>query len=262
MPELNPEPDHGETSYEGRGLLEGRVALITEADSGIGRAVAIAFAREGADLMLSSRVEPTQMEITAGWVRQAGHRAINSHGDVRQESYRRDLVDRTLYALGGLDIVVTNSAFQWAHDSLQSTAATAMEDELRTYNESVFFLSEVAASSMGPGGSIIHTTAMRSSFPAGDLRAYATTRTAVENFTASFAQRLAGRDIRVNAVAPGPVWTHRIVAMLPASALERFGRDTLRGRPAQPAELAPVYVFLASKAAKAVSGAVIPVGTL
>jgi NAD(P)-dependent dehydrogenase (short-subunit alcohol dehydrogenase family) len=262
MPELNLEPDYGESSYRGHGRLTGRAALITEADSGVGRAVAIAFAREGADLVLSSRNEHEQAQVTAGWVSQAGRRAIISHGDVRLESYRRQLVDRAIEALGGLDILVTNSAFEWAHDSPESAAATDMERELRTYNESVFFLSEIVTTRMRRGGSIIHTTPMRSGPAAGELRAYATTRMAITNFTASFAQQLAGRDIRVNAIAPGPVWTPRIVAMLSADGVEDFGRDTLRGRPAQPAELAPVYVFLASEDARAISGAVVPVGTL
>jgi NAD(P)-dependent dehydrogenase (short-subunit alcohol dehydrogenase family) len=260
MAELNPEPDYGETSYRGSGRLEGRVALVTEADSGIGRAVALAFAREGAHLMLSCFGERGETEQTARWVVDAGRRAVISAGDVRQEAYRERLVNDTTAALGRLDILVTNSAFQWAHGPQHNSDPLDMERELRTQNESVFFLSRTVASQMNSGGSIIHTMPIQSAHPTSQLRAYATTQTAIANFTASFARQLGQQGIRVNAVAPGPVWTRRIVAMLPPDSVSTFGRDTLRGRPAQPAELASLYVFLASEESKLISGAVIPIG--
>lgn len=259
MPERNPEPDHGETSYEGHQRLSGRVALVTEADAGIGRAVAIAFAREGADVALSCFEDRAAAEATAEWIRTAGRRATLSVGDVRTERYRESLVRDTVYSLGRLDILVTNDAFQWAHRATGGDV-TDTEQELRTRNESVFFLSKTAAAAMQPGGSIIHTTPMQTAHPKAELRAFATTQMAVINFTASFAQQLGPRGIRVNAVAPGPVWAPRIVATLPAEAQDMFGRDTLRGRPAQPAELAGVYVFLASDDSRLISGAVVPVG--
>jgi NAD(P)-dependent dehydrogenase (short-subunit alcohol dehydrogenase family) len=260
MAELTPEPDYGEATYRGHGRLAGRVALITEADSGIGRAVAIGFAREGADLVLSCIEDRAEIDITAAWAIKAGRRALVSLGDVRNERYRHSLVHAAVESLGRLDILVSNNAFQWAHRTLGGADATQMEEEIRTHNESIFFLSQAAAAAMRPGGSIIHTTPVQSEHPDAQIRAYATTQMAVINFTASFAQQLAAERIRVNAVAPGPVWTQRIVTMLPPESIERFGRETLRGRPAQPAELAPVYVFLASEESQLITGAVLPVG--
>ncbi len=260
MAELNPEPDYGETSYRGSGRLTGQVALITEADSGIGRAVALAFAREGADLMLSCCGGRPDTEESARWVLDAGRRADISSGDVRSESYRKKLVDDTVASLGRLDILVTNSAFQWSHSPQEGADPLDMEREFRTQNESVFFLSKAAAARMTAGGSIIHTMPIQSAHPTSQMRAYATTQMAIANFTASFARQLAQQQIRVNAVAPGPVWTKRLVSLLPPDTIEFFGRDTLRGRPAQPAEVAPLYVFLASGDAKLISGAVVPIG--
>ena len=260
MAELNQEPDYGETSYRGQGRLAGRVALVTEADSGIGRAVAIAFAREGVDLMLGCYDERTDVEATARWVIEAGRRAVISSGDLLDEGYRAQIVAETVKHFGRLDIVITNRAFQWAPSARVIADLRELERELRAHNESIFALSRAVAAQMTAGGSIIHTMPILSAHPTSQMRAYATTQRAIEHFTASFAHQLSRSGIRVNAVAPGPLWAPRIIAMLPPENLDSFGRDTMRGRPAQPAELAPLYVFLASDDAQLISGAVVPIG--
>lgn len=260
MSQLHPEPDYGETSYQGHERLAGQAALITEAESGVGRAVALAFAREGADLALSSLMRDSDIELTARLVTQAGRRAIVLCGDVRDEGYRVALARETLAGLGSLNIVVTNSGLDWAHQSFEHANSADMELELRTYNESVIFLTQTVADAMNDGGSIIHTTPMRFTHPPALQRAYATTAGAIGNYVVSHARELARRGIRLNAVTPGPVWSPRIVRMLPPETLQTFGREGLWGRPAQPAELAAIYVFLASGESNLVSGTVLHVG--
>jgi NAD(P)-dependent dehydrogenase (short-subunit alcohol dehydrogenase family) len=254
-----PVPDHGEASYRGSARLGGCVALITEGDSGIGRAVAIAFAREGADIVLAYLDEHTDAEQTAEWVKRAGRRAVLAPGDVRDVRHQEHLVTRAVEELGRLDILVNNAAFQWAHEPMADANAAEVEDTLRTQSESVFFLAKAAAAPMRPGGCIINTSPLRSPHPPSHQRAHASHQSAVANFTASLAQLLAPQGIRVNAIAPGPVWTPRVLATLSDEDVARFGKDTLLGRPAQPAELAPAYVFLASNDACYVTGAVLPV---
>ena len=260
MRQLHPKPDYGEDSYRGCGRLTGQVALITEAESGVGRAVALAFAREGADLALAALERNAEIDETARLVQHAGRRAVVLCGDVRDEDYRQFLVKSTIARLGSLSILVTSSALEWTHGSFESASASDMELELRTHNESVIFLSQIAAAEMRDGGSIIHTTPLQSAHPVAQQRAYVTTAMAITNFVAGQTRELAKRGIRVNAVAPGAVWTPRIIAMLPPESVQQYGQDTLLGKPAQPAEIAPVYVFLASPEAKLVSGAVIQVG--
>lgn len=256
---LDPRPDHGEKSYEGHGLLKDCVALITGADSGIGRAVAIAFAREGADVAISYLCEDDDAKETARWVEQAGRRALTIAGDIGDEAHCRMLVERTRSELGGLDVLVNNAAFQATHENIEEISAEEIEYTFRTNIQSMFHLSKAAAKSMQPGASIINTSSINSKTPNETLLAYATTKGAIANFTAGLAQLLGKRGIRVNCVAPGPVWTPLIPSTMDAEKAAHFGENTPLGRPAQPAELAPAYVFLASNLASYISGAVLPV---
>lgn len=256
---LDPRPDHGEKSYEGHGLLKDCVALITGADSGIGRAVAIAFAREGAHVAISYLCEHDDAKETARWVEQAGRRALTIAGDIGDEAHCRMLVERTRNELGGLDVLVNNAAFQATHEHIEEISAEEIEHTFRTNIQSMFHLSKAAARSMQPGASIINTSSINSKTPNETLLAYATTKGAIANFTAGLAQSLGKRGIRVNCVAPGPVWTPLIPSTMDAEKAAHFGENTPLGRPAQPAELAPAYVFLASNLASYISGAVLPV---
>jgi NAD(P)-dependent dehydrogenase (short-subunit alcohol dehydrogenase family) len=256
---LTPIPDHGEHSYQGADRLKGCVALITGGDSGIGRAVAIAFAREGADVVLGYLSEHRDAQDTAEWVRKAGRKAVLICGDVANESHCRDLVKRTVEELGRLDILVNNAAFQRTHENLWDFTAEEIDHTFRTNIQSMFHLAKAAAAEMKPGASIINTASIQADKPSPSLLAYATTKGAITNFTAGLAQVVAKDGIRVNAVAPGPVWTPLIPSTMPADKAANFGADSPLGRPAQPAELAPAYVFLASSDATYISGAVLPV---
>ncbi len=258
-PKLSPSPDHGERSYRGSNRLAGCVAIITGADSGIGRAVAIAYAREGCDVVISYLSEHSDAEDTAAWVQKAGRRALLIPGDVGDESHCRTLVGRTMSEFGRLDIVVNNAAFQRTHEKLRDFTADEIERTFRTNIQSMFHLSKAAASRMKPGACMINTSSIQADKPSPALLAYATTKGAIANFTAGLAQLVARDGIRVNAVAPGPVWTPLIPSTMSAEKVENFGSDSPLGRPAQPAELAPAYVFLASSDASYISGAVIPV---
>ena len=258
-PPLDPVPDHGEESYEGGGRFEDCAVLITGGDSGIGRAVAIAFAREGADVAISYLNEHEDAEESARWVRSAGRRALLLAGDIGDEPHCEELVRRTIDELGRLDVLVNNAAFQRTHDKLEDFTREEIETTFRTNIESMFFLAKAAARHMKPGSSILNTTSIQSDKPSPQLLAYATTKGAISNFTANLAQLLAPQGIRVNAVAPGPVWTPLIPATMPAEKAAHFGEDSPFGRPAQPAELAGAFVFLASDAATYVSGAILAV---
>ena len=256
---LEPAPDHGEESYRGNGLFTDCSVLITGGDSGIGRAVAIAFAREGADIVISYLSEHKDAEETARSVRSAGRRAELIAGDIGEERHCEQLVRRTLDAFGRLDVLVNNAAFQRTHKKLEDFSAEEIEKTFRTNIESMFFLAKAAAPHMKPGSSILNTTSIQSDHPSPELLAYATTKGAISNFTSGLAQLLARDGIRVNAVAPGPVWTPLIPSTMPADMAAHFGEDSPFGRPAQPAELAPAFVFLASDAATYISGAILPV---
>jgi NAD(P)-dependent dehydrogenase (short-subunit alcohol dehydrogenase family) len=256
---LDPPPDHGEESYRGADRLSGCAALITGGDSGIGRAVAIAFAREGADVLISYLSEHEDAEETARWVRKAGRRAELVAGDVGDEKHCRELIRRAVEAFGRLDVLVNNAAFQRTHEKLEDFTADEIKTTFRTNIESMFFLSKAAAAHMKPGSSIINTSSIQSDDPSPQLLAYATTKGAIANFTAGLAQLLAREGIRVNSVAPGPVWTPLIPSTMKQEKVAQFGANTPLGRPAQPAELAPAYVFLASDQASYITGAVLPV---
>ena len=256
---LDPVPDHGEQSYRGNDRLKDCVALITGADSGIGRAVAIAYAREGADVLISYLEEHDDAKETARWVERAGRRALLVAGDVRDEAHCSGLVQRAVSELGRLDVLVNNAAFQATHESLEDLTAEELDRTFRTNSYSMFYLAKAAIPHMQPGSSIINTSSINAKSPNPELLPYATTKGAIANFTAGAAQLLAKRGIRVNSVAPGPVWTPLIPSTMGPEKAAQFGENTPLGRPAQPAELAPAYVYLASNDATYVSGAVLPV---
>ncbi len=256
---MTPRPDHGEHSYRGCGRLNGRVALITGADSGIGRAVAIAFAREGADVLVSYLCEDQEAQETAQWVERAGRRALTVAGDVADPAHCRELVNRAVNAFRGLDILVNNAAFQTTHESIEEITDEEWDHTFRTNIYSMFYLVKAALPHLKPGSAIVNTASINSKFRSPELLAYATTKGAIANFTAGFAQLLAEQGIRVNCVAPGPIWTPLIPSTMPPDKVAHFGENTPLKRPGQPAELAPAYVLLASEEASYMSGALIPV---
>jgi NAD(P)-dependent dehydrogenase (short-subunit alcohol dehydrogenase family) len=257
--QLDPKPDHGEHSYRGCSKLKKRVALITGADSGIGRAVAIAFAREGADILISYLCEHEDARETARWVEESGRRAILVAGDVKDPTHCRQLVDRTLKEFGKIDILVNNAAYQMTHAGLEEISEEEWDHAFRTNIYSMFYLSKAAVPQMKPGSAIINTASVNSKMPSPQLLAYAATKGAIANFTAGLAQLLAEKGIRVNCVAPGPIWTPLIPSTMAPDKVEHFGENTPLERPGQPAELAPAYVLLASDDGSYMSGAMIPV---
>jgi NAD(P)-dependent dehydrogenase (short-subunit alcohol dehydrogenase family) len=245
--EMQPEADHGQDSYRGCGRLTGKAALITGGDSGIGRAVAIAFAREGADMLISYLpVEETDARETARWVEEAGRKAVLAPGDISDPEVCRSLVQRAVDELGRLDILVNNAAHQRTFDSLEEIPEDDIEHTFRTNILAMFYLSQAAVPHMKPGASIINTTSIQAYQPSPELLSYATTKGAIVTFTKGLAKMLAERGIRVNAVAPGPVWTPLIPASFDGEKVSEFGESSPMGRPAQPYELAPMYVLLAS----------------
>lgn len=256
---MQPVPDHGEKSYRGAGKLQGKVALITGGDSGIGKAVAIAFAREGADILISYLNEDEDAADTAKWVEEAGRKALVVPGDITSEAHCQTLVARAVGELGSIDILVNNAAFQRTYDDIADILAEEWDKTFRTNIYAPFFLSKAAAPHMKPGSAIINTTSIQSRQPSPQLLAYASTKGAVSNFTAGLAEMLAKKGIRVNAVAPGPIWTPLIPSTMPAEKAAKFGQQTLIGRAGQPAELAGAYVLLASELGSYMTGAVIPV---
>jgi NAD(P)-dependent dehydrogenase (short-subunit alcohol dehydrogenase family) len=257
--EMTPLPDHGEQSYRGNGKLNGRIALITGADSGIGRAVAIAFAREGADVLVSYLCEDQEAQETAHWVEKAGRRALSVAGDVADPAHCRELVNRAVNDFGGLDILVNNAAFQATHESIEEITDEEWDHTFRTNIYSMFYLVKAAVPHLKSGSAIINTASINSKSPSPELLAYATTKGAIANFTAGLAQLLAEKGIRVNCVAPGPIWTPLIPSTMPPEKVAHFGENTPLKRPGQPAELAPAYVLLASQESSYISGALIPV---
>jgi NAD(P)-dependent dehydrogenase (short-subunit alcohol dehydrogenase family) len=257
--EMAPKPDHGEESYRGHGRLAGKAAIITGADSGIGRAVAIAFAREGADVLVSYLDEHEDAQETARWVEQAGRKAVLAPGDVGDEAHCKELVRRATEEFGHLEILVNNAAMQRTHQSIEDISAEEWDRTFRTNIYSQFYLCKAAIPCMKPGAAIVNTTSINAKNPSPGLLAYATTKGAIANFTAGLAQMVAEKGIRVNCVAPGPIWTPLIPSTMPEPAVEKFGENTPMGRAGQPAELAPAYVLLASDEASYITGALLPV---
>lgn len=257
--EMTPPPDFGEQSYTGSGKLEGRAALITGADSGIGRAVALAFTREGADVLISYLNSDEDAQETARVVTESGRKAVTVAGDIRDEGHCRDLVDRAIQEFGHLDILVNNAAYQSTNTSIQELTTEEWDRAFKTNIYAPFFLSKAALPHLRTGGSIINTTSIQAFDPSPSLLHYASTKGAILDFTMALAQEAMQHGIRVNAVAPGPVWTPLIVSTMPAEQYTQFGGQTPIGRPAQPIELATSYVFLASNDARYISGQVIGV---
>ncbi|MCC2307609.1 SDR family oxidoreductase [Cellulomonas chengniuliangii] len=259
---MDPTPDHGEHSYRGSGRLAGRKALITGGDSGIGRAAAIAFAREGADVAIAYLPEEQQdAEETARWITDAGRQAVLLAADLREEDEARGLVDRAVAELGGLDVLVNNAGYQMARrESMADVTTEDLDRVLRTNLYAMFWLTQAALEHLSDGASIINTSSIQAYQPSPGLIDYAATKAAINNFTVNLAAELGARGIRVNAVAPGPIWTPLQPATQPPEKIEQFGSDTPLGRAGQPAEVAPAFVFLASAGdASYVSGTVLGV---
>lgn len=256
---MKPVPDHGEESYVGAERLKGKVALITGADSGIGRAVAIAFAREGADIAISYLSEEQDANETARWVEEAGRKAVVLPGDITSEDHCRHLVRQSLENFGHLDILVNNAAFQRTYADIGDISTEEWDRTFRTNIYAPFFLARAAIPHLKPGSAIINTTSIQSRQPSSHLLAYAATKGALSNFTAGLAEMVADKGIRVNAVAPGPIWTPLIPSTMPSDKTQDFGKQSLIGRAGQPAELAGAYVLLASDLGSYMTGAVIPV---
>jgi NAD(P)-dependent dehydrogenase (short-subunit alcohol dehydrogenase family) len=256
---MDPVPDYGEATYRGSGRLADKVAVITGADSGIGRAVALAYAREGADVFVAYLDEEEDAAETRRLVEDAGRRCELFAGDISERDTCRELVRRAVEAFGRVDILVNNAARQMSYDGIEDIPDEEWEKTFATNISAMFYITRAAVPHMAPGASIINTASINADTPSPQLLAYATTKGAIQNFTAGLAQLLAAKDIRANAVAPGPVWTPLIPSTMPPEKVEQFGSQVPMKRPAQPAELAPAYVLLASDEASYISGATIAV---
>jgi len=259
--DLKPIADHGEKSYRGSGKLQNKKAIITGGDSGIGKAIAIAYAREGADVLISylSDTETPDAKDTAKYVTEAGRKAILVKGDIRSEKHCRKIIDTAVKEWGQIDILINNAAFQMGREKLNEIPSDEWVKTFETNIHAMFYLCKAAEPHMKPGSSIINTTSVNAYSPTPVLLPYAATKGAIQNFTANLSQILLsqGTGIRVNAVAPGPIWTPLIPSTMPDP--ENFGKDTPMGRPGQPVEVAPAYVFLASDDASYISGATLPI---
>jgi NAD(P)-dependent dehydrogenase (short-subunit alcohol dehydrogenase family) len=259
--QMDTQPDHGEESYRGSGRLTGKKALITGGDSGIGRAVAIAFAREGADVaFVYLPNEDEDARETSKWVEQAGRKAVAIPADIRDEQTCQQLVDQAVQELGGLDVLVNNAAYQMNRTgSIEDIPTEQFDRVMKTNLYGMFWVTKAALKHMGEGASIINSSSVQAYNPSPELLDYAMTKAAIVNFTKNLGQFLADRGIRVNTVAPGPVWTPLIPATMPAEKVESFGQQVPLGRAAQPAELAPAYVFFASQESSYVTSQVLGV---
>jgi NAD(P)-dependent dehydrogenase (short-subunit alcohol dehydrogenase family) len=256
---LTPKADHGETSYVGHGRLQDKVAVITGADSGIGRAVALAYAREGADVVIGYLSEDEDAQETARLVTEAGRKAVLFPGDLADPAVCRALVAKAVAEFGRIDILVNNAAHQMTYTDIEEIPDEEWERTFAVNISAMFYICKAAVKHMKPGSAIINTTSINSDKPKPTLLAYATTKGAIANFTGGLAQLLAEKGIRVNSVAPGPIWTPLIPSTMPPDEVASFGQETPMKRPGQPAELAPVYVMLATEEASYVSGARIAV---
>jgi NAD(P)-dependent dehydrogenase (short-subunit alcohol dehydrogenase family) len=255
--EMTPKPDHGEESYQGLGRLKDKVALITGGDSGIGKAVAIAYAREGADVCISYLPEEEDdARDTERWVKQAGRKALTLPGDIRDESHCRQIVEQVFQQFGKLDILINNAAYQMTYESIEEITTEEFDRTVKTNVYAMFWLCKYATPRMQAGSVVINTASIQSFDPSPNLLPYAATKGAIVNFTKGLSKLLAEKGIRVNGVAPGPVWTPLIPSTMPEEKVKNFGGNTSFGRPAQPRELAPLYVFLGSNEANYVTGEV------
>jgi NAD(P)-dependent dehydrogenase (short-subunit alcohol dehydrogenase family) len=256
---MDPTPDHGEKSYRGCGKLTGKKAIITGGDSGIGRAVAIAFAREGADILVSYLNEHDDAKETQRWIEDAGRKAVLVPGDIQSSQHCRMIIDKAVKELGGIDILVNNAAHQATFKSIEDISEEEWELTFKVNIHAMFYLTKAAVPHMKSGSAIINSASINADMPNPTLLAYATSKGAIQNFTAGLAQLLADKGIRANCVAPGPIWTPLIPSTMDEKAVENFGKNVPLQRPGQPAEVAPAYVLLADPLASYISGATIPV---
>jgi NAD(P)-dependent dehydrogenase (short-subunit alcohol dehydrogenase family) len=256
---MDPQPDHGEQSYRGSGRLAGKAAIITGGDSGIGRAVAIAFAREGADVLIAYLNEDDDARETARWIEEAGRKAVLLRGDITDKAHCDEIVERAVREFGKLDVLVNNAAYQMTYPSIEAISDDEWNRTFDTNIGAMFRITRAAVKQMNPGGSIVNTASINADKPNPGLLAYAATKGAIQNFTAGLAQALAERGIRVNCVAPGPIWTPLIPSTMPEEKVKEFGKQVPMKRPGQPAEVAPPYVMLASDEASYISGATVGV---
>jgi NAD(P)-dependent dehydrogenase (short-subunit alcohol dehydrogenase family) len=252
---MTPKPDHGEESYRGSGKLTGKAAVITGGDSGIGRAVAIAFAREGADVLISYLNEHEDAKDTAKYVEEAGRRCVLVAGDLADRAHAKTIIPKAVEEFGRVDVLVNNAAFQMSHDSLDEVSDEEWDYTVAVNLSAMFTLCRDVIPHMPEGGSIINSSSVNSDMPSPQLAPYAMTKAGIANFTASLAQMYADKGIRANSVAPGPIWTPLIPATMPEEKVASFGEQVPLGRPGQPAEVAPVYVLLAGDEASYISGA-------
>jgi NAD(P)-dependent dehydrogenase (short-subunit alcohol dehydrogenase family) len=256
---MQPLADHGEKTYRGSGRLAGKKTVITGADSGIGRAVAIAFAREGADVLVAYLDEDEDARETAKWVKDAGRQVELFRGDISDGEVCRRLVKNATDAFGRIDVLVNNAAFQMSHETIEEISDDEWDRTFAINIGAMFRITKAALPHMHAGGSIINTASVNVDKPKPTLVPYAATKAAIQNFSASLAQLLAERGIRANCVAPGPIWTPLIPSSMPADEVKSFGAQTPMKRAGQPAELAPIYVLLASDEASYVSGSTVAV---
>jgi NAD(P)-dependent dehydrogenase (short-subunit alcohol dehydrogenase family) len=256
---LRPKADHGETSYIGSGKLQGRNAIITGGDSGIGRAVAIAFAREGANVLIAYLNEDEDAKETARYVENAGQKAVLLAGDIRSEEHCKKIIDTALAEFGQLDILVNNAAFQMSRSSLQEVSTEEWDRTFKTNIYPMFYLCKMAEPHLKPGSTVINTTSVNAYKPKPTLVAYAATKAAIQNFTSSMAQLWGEKGIRVNCVAPGPIWTPLIPSTMTPDEVVSFGQDVPLKRTGQPAELAATYVLLACEDSSYITGSTIQV---
>lgn len=254
--EMRQKPDYGEESYKGFGRLKGRKALVTGADSGIGRAVALAFAREGADVLISYLNEDEDARETARLVQDAGRKAVTVPGTIEDVRHCEELVKRAEKEFGGLDLLVNNAAFQMTHESIEELTPEEWDKTFKTNVYAMFYLSRAALPKMREGSTIINTASVQAYQPSPTLLAYASTKGAIVTFTKALSALGIKQGVRVNAVAPGPVWTPLIPSTMPEKSVKKFGSSNSMERPAQPAELAPTYVFLASDESRFINGAI------
>jgi NAD(P)-dependent dehydrogenase (short-subunit alcohol dehydrogenase family) len=256
---MSPVPDHGEQTYRGSGRLSGKKAVITGGDSGIGRAVAIAYAREGADILIAYLDEDEDANETKKWIEEAGRKAVLVRGDLQGAEHCRHVIEKAIAELGGIDILVNNAAHQASFEDIEDITDEEWELTFKVNIHAMFYLTKAAVPHMKPGSAIVNTASINADSPSPHLLAYATTKGAIQNFTSGLAQLLAEKGIRANAVAPGPIWTPLIPSTMPDDAVKNFGKQVPMKRPGQPAELATTYVMLADPLSSYVSGTMVGV---
>ncbi len=256
---MKPKPDHGEETYKGSGRLAGKRVIITGGDSGIGAAVAIAFAREGADVAIAYLDEDDDAEEIKAWVEKAGRKCVLIPGDISTPEHCRHVVETAAKELGGLEILVNNAAYQKVERKFEDIEIADWDKTFQVNINAMFYMTKFAVTHMSEGGAIVNTSSVNSKHPMPSLLAYSATKAAISNFTVGLAQSLAEKDIRVNAVLPGPIWTPFIPSGMEEEQIKSFGSNTPMGRPGQPAELAPSYVMLASDESSYTTGALVVV---